>query len=145
MNVHDEGRALVQEILDRKGVKLCVKCNLTKPFSEFQASYRRKDGSKGLRTECKRCQNDRRNEWRHSNPTGEAQIKEYDDALKYQAKHQEETLETATSYKEVWTQEQDEFLINNAHVYNRYLAELLGRTYTAVARRKTVLRKRGKL
>lgn len=145
MSVHKEGKALVKAILDRKGVKLCSTCKLTKPFSGFLIAYTNKKGEVSYRHDCRDCQNARRREWRRSNPTGEAQMAEYDATLKYQADKQAETKPHATNNAEVWSGEDDRLLLDNLDKSNKELAILLGRSYTAVARRKTVLRKRGKL
>jgi hypothetical protein len=145
VTVHDEGRALVQQILDRKGVKLCGICKVAKPFEAFQVAYTSKKGKVSYRHDCKECQNKRRRDWRHSNPTGAAQIAEYDATQRYQAEQQEATAPHARNFQEVWTVEDEQFIRDHPVMTIKQLALTLKRTYTAVARRKTVLRKRGKL
>lgn len=145
MTVHEEGKALVKAILDRKGVKLCKSCGLTKPFSEFQEAYTDKKGKKSYRHDCKECQNLRRREWRKRNHHSPQLERERDQTKKIVAEAQKETLAQAENYALQWTAGEDKFIMERPSLTNKELALELGRSYSAVCRRKTILRKRGLL
>lgn len=145
MTVHDEGKALVKAILDRKGVKLCTKCGLTKPFSDFRVAYTDKNGKKTYRSECKACKNDQRREWRKTHHHSPVLERERDNTKKIVAAAQKETIANATQYALVWSEDEDRAIRENPTLSNKKLALLIGRSYSAVCRRKTVLRQRGLL
>ena len=145
MTVHDEGKALVKAILDRKGVKLCTKCGLAKPFSEFRVAYTNKNGKNTYRTECKACKQEQRREWRKTHHHSPVLERERDNTKKIVREAQEETIAHATRYAEVWSEEEDQKILKYRRLTNKKLALILARSYSAVCRRKTVLRKRGLL
>jgi hypothetical protein len=145
MTVHDEGKALVKAILDRKGVKLCTKCGLAKPFSEFRVAYIGKNGQKSYRTECKACKNEQRKEWRKFRPNNPALLREQSNTKKIVAQAQKETLANAPQYALVWSEDEERKILDNLSLTNKNLALLLGRSYSAVCGRKTILRQRGLL
>ena len=123
--------------------KTCKHCRQIKELKEFPVSHRRKDGTPILGTVCQPCKSAQKREWRQHK--GERQLNERERAAKYSAEKQEASVPTATQYAQIWTEQDEQTLLDNWEMPLADLAVLLGRTYTAVARRRVLMQKRGRV
>ena len=73
-------------------MKICTKCNIEKPLTEFCKDKKTKDG---LRSQCKSCEREYKKEYRKQN---KERIKESD--RKYREKNKERLKEKAKNYRE---------------------------------------------
>lgn len=60
--------------------KVCSKCGVTKPVSEY---WKRGAGRKGLQTQCKQCQLERRRVWNANNPEASRQVSRVRNLARY--------------------------------------------------------------
>lgn len=113
--------------------KICIKCNQSKPISEF---YKRKDNKSGFRNDCKKCNikqrikrhqinKKRQTEYyqNNKNTIKEKQIKYYQDnrqkILKHNKKYYKKNKEKISKQKEQYYQNNKEILLKQQKQRNQ--------------------------